>query len=210
MSERRTAPRDGRTKNTRARILRRAEQLYYHGGYAGISLQDLADDLGLTKPALFHHFRSKQNLFFDMLLEMLEQRRIRIEDAIAAEAKTEEQLRAILRTMAECPFFDPMKFLTDERGKLSAEQQREVETAFAHAIQEPIARVLADGIERGVLRPHRPMLGVMIFLNLMMLLPSPGHPNPRLAQQVDLSTYLDELLTCFLQGVGKTSEAALP
>lgn len=202
-----TVSHDGRTKNTRERILRRAEQLYYRGGYAGISLQDLADDLGLTKAALFHHFRSKQQLFFYMLLEMLEQRRLRIEAAIAGQSDTEGCLRAILLTMARSPFFDPMKFLTDERGKLSPEQQRAVEETFAHAIQEPIARVLTDGIERGVLRSHPPMLGVMIFLNLMMLLPSPGHPNPRLARQVELSTYIDELLTCFLRGVGSTYDA---
>lgn len=199
---------DGRTTNTRARILQHAESLYQSGGYSGISLQTLAEDLGLTKPALFHHFHGKQDLFFTMLLAMLEQRRIRIEDAIAGEVETKERLRAILRTMAECPFFDPMKFLTDERDKLSPEQQRDIELAFAHAIQEPIARVLAEGVQRGVLRPHQPGLGVMVFLNLMMLLPSPGHPNPRLAARDNLSDHIDELLTFFLQGVGTTSRTA--
>lgn len=202
MSERRSAGHDGRTTNTRARILRRAEQLYYRGGYAGISLQDLADDLGITKAALFHHFRSKQDLFFTTLLQMLEQRRERIEAAIAAEASTEGRLRAILRTMAESPFFDPMKFMSDERGKLNPEQQREIDAAFARSIQEPIARVLADGVASGVLRPHAPMLGVMVFLNLMMLLPAPGHPSPRLAHREDLTAYIDELLAFFLRGVG--------
>ena len=207
MGERRMSKHDGRTTNTRARILQRAERMYYHGGYAGISLQNLADELGLTKPALFHHFRSKQDLFFHMLLEMLEQRRQRIEAAIAAESETEGRLRAILRALAQCPFFDPMKFLTDERGKLSPARQREIEAAFSHALQEPIARVLADGVERGIVRPHLPMLGVMLFLSLAMLLPSPGHPNPRLASQVETSTYIDELLTFFMRGVGTTGSA---
>lgn len=198
---------DGRTTNTGERILKHAESLYYSGGFAGINLQQLAADLGLTKPALFHHFRSKQDLFFAMLLEMLEQRRVRIEDALASEPETVEGLRAILHAMAACPFFDPMKFLTDERGKLRPEQQREIEVAFAHAIQEPIARVLAEGVARGVLRPHPPALGVMVFLNLMMLLPAPGHPNPRLAAGGALSAYIDELLRFFMQGIGMTGDA---
>lgn len=193
---------DGRTTNTRARILKLAEAQYYAGGYAGIGLQELAGALDISKPALFHHFRSKQDLFFAMLLKMLDQRRLLIEDAIASEPETRERLSAIMRAMAACPFFDPMKFLTDERGKLTAEQQREIETAFARAIQEPIARVLAQGVQRGALRPHEPALGVMIFLNLMMLLPSPGHPNPRVAGGSNLSTHIDALLTFFLYGVG--------
>lgn len=202
MSERHLTKTDGRTTNTRARILQHAELHYYRGGYAGISLQDLADDLGLTKAALFHHFHGKQDLFFAMLQAMLEQRRVRIEAAIAGESDTEAQLRAVLRTLADSPFFDPMKFLTDERGKLRPEQQRAIEDAFARSVQQPIAHVLAAGVERGVLRPHRPELGVMIFLNLAMLLPSPGHPNPRLGSGADPSAYIDELLTCFLCGVG--------
>ncbi len=87
--------------------------------------------------------------------------------------------------------------------------------AFTHAIQEPIARVLADGVASGDLRPHRSALGVMLFLNLMMLLPSPGHPNPRLAGSGNLATYIDELLQHFLHGVGNhaasaTTEAPYP
>lgn len=198
---------DGRTTNTRARILKLAQAQYYGGGYAGIGLRELAEDLGLSKPALFHHFRGKQDLFFAMLLEMLDQRRLLIEDAIAATSETRERLRAIMRAMAATPFFDPMKFLTDERGKLRPEQQREVEAAFTRAIHAPIARVLAEGVEHGALRPHEPALGVMVFLNLMMLLPSPGHPNPRLSGDRDLTAHIDALLTIFLCGVGGAQAA---
>lgn len=197
------AKRDGRTTQTRARILREAERLYYRGGYAGIGLQEIADALGLTKAALFHHFHSKQDLFCAMLLEMLRQRQEPLEAAIREAATTEERLRAILRTMARFPFFDPMKFQSDEHGKLSAEQQHEVELAFDRAIQQPVARTLAEGIARGDLRPHSPQLGVMTFLMLVMLLPSPGHPSPRLARQSDLDTYIDELLTLFLHGLAR-------
>lgn len=197
-----SARHDGRTTQTRARILREGTRLYYQGGYAGIRLQTVADTLGLTKAALFHHFRSKQDLFLAVLLSMLRERGERIEAAIAAAPDTQGRLRGILLALAAMPFFDPMKFLSDERGKLRPEQVREVEEGFARAIQEPIARVLADGMAAGDIRPHRPMLGVMLFLNLAMLLPAAGHPNPRLAGGIDLSAYVDELLACYLRGVG--------
>jgi AcrR family transcriptional regulator len=203
VNEQRVIKHDGRVKDTRQRILREAERLYYQGGYAGISLQELADTLAISKPALFHHFKGKQELFFEVLLAMLESRRLLIEDAIDAGDTTYARLRNVLRAMKECPFFDPMKFITDEKGSLTEAQQRQVEAAFARSIQQPIARVLEEGVRRGELRPHQPQLGVMIFLNLMMLLPAPGHPYSG-PQHLDSQQYIDELLAFFLQGVGAT------
>ncbi len=202
MSERQAKKPDGRVTHTRQHILRRAEHFYYQGGYAGISLQELADALHISKAALFHHFKTKPDLFYEMLLEMLAHRHHVITGAIAQGDTTATQLHHILRAMKNCPFFDPMKFLTDEKGILSLEQQQEIEAAFYHSIQQPIVGVLNDGIQRGELRPHHTMLSAMLFLNLLMLLPSPGHPNTRLGQQMEPEQYIEELLAFFLQGIG--------
>ncbi len=65
--------------------------------------------------------------------------------------------------MTACPFFDPMKFLTDDKGSLSPEQQREIEAAFSRSMQQPIAQVLEEGIQRGELRQHQLTPGVLLF-----------------------------------------------
>ncbi len=134
MNEQRVIKHDGRTKDTRQRILREAERLYYQGGYAGINLQELADTLSISKPALFHHFKGNHALFFETLLEMLEHRRLLIEEAVRAGDTTYARLRNVLRAMKDCPFFDPMKFITDEKGSLTEDQQRQIEAASARSI----------------------------------------------------------------------------
>jgi len=201
MSERQAKKKDGRVTDTRQRILRRAEQFYYQGGYAGISLQELADSLHISKAALFHHFKTKQVLFYEMLLAMLAHRQRIITEAIAQGDTASAQLRQVLRAMQECPFFDPMKFLTDEKDHLNLAQQQEIEAAFYRSIQQPIVGALNAGIQRSELRAHHTTLSAMVFLNLMMLLPSPGHPNTRLSQHLEAEQYLDELLAFFLQGI---------
>ncbi len=201
MSERQAKKPDGRITDTRQRILQVAEQFYYQGGYAGISLQALADTLAISKAALFHHFKTKQALFYEVLLEMLAHRQRIIIQAIAQGDTTSARLRHVLRAMQDCPFFDPMKFLTDEKDHLSLAQQQEIEAAFYRSIQQPIVGVLNEGVQRGELRTHHTMLSAMVFLNLMMLLPSPGHPNTRLSQYLEPEQYLDELLAFFLRGI---------
>jgi AcrR family transcriptional regulator len=47
----------------RERILREARALFLERGFAEASMQDIAAAAGLTKAALYHHFRDKNELF---------------------------------------------------------------------------------------------------------------------------------------------------
>jgi AcrR family transcriptional regulator len=66
--------------DTRARILQVASELFIQQGYEGTSLREIADRLGITKAALYYHFRSKDEILrellepFDTLLDELLQR----------------------------------------------------------------------------------------------------------------------------------------
>nr|WP_277817190.1 TetR/AcrR family transcriptional regulator [Solimonas terrae] len=55
-------------ERSRAAILAAAEDLFARRGYAVTRLEDVADAVGLTRPALFYHFRDKQTLY-DAVLE---------------------------------------------------------------------------------------------------------------------------------------------
>ena len=48
--------------NTADRIVDTAEALIQQRGYHGFSFQDLADEIGIKKPSLYYHFRSKAAL----------------------------------------------------------------------------------------------------------------------------------------------------
>src|SRR5258707_15510965 len=48
--------------DTRARILDAALDVFSEHGFEGSSLQQIADRLGLTKAALYYHFRSNDEL----------------------------------------------------------------------------------------------------------------------------------------------------
>ena len=49
-------------EQTRERILDAAQTLILDRGYAGVSVDQLINSLGLTKGAFFHHFKSKRDL----------------------------------------------------------------------------------------------------------------------------------------------------
>src|ERR687883_59961 len=68
---------------TRARILDAARGLFAERGYAGTSMRDLAEVLGITKAALYYHFPGKA----DILLALVEPGLVEL-DAIADRAPT--------------------------------------------------------------------------------------------------------------------------
>ncbi len=49
---------------TRQRIVEAATRLFAHKGFYGTSIAALADATGLTKGAFYHHFESKEAIFF--------------------------------------------------------------------------------------------------------------------------------------------------
>jgi AcrR family transcriptional regulator len=66
---------------TRAELIRVASDLFAERGYAGAGLEDMAKKVGLTKGALYHHFRDKRALFEAVVGQVLEDdlRRIQTE-----------------------------------------------------------------------------------------------------------------------------------
>ncbi len=55
------------SEQTRQRIIKAATQLFARKGFYGTSIAHLAQAVGLTKGALYHHFESKDALFFAVI-----------------------------------------------------------------------------------------------------------------------------------------------
>jgi len=58
--------------DTKQRILDVARELFTSQGVQRTSLQDIADRLGITKPALYYHFPSREDLVRSIVTPMLE------------------------------------------------------------------------------------------------------------------------------------------
>jgi AcrR family transcriptional regulator len=57
---------------TRQRILETASALFVEHGYAGTSIRDISERLGMTKGSLYYHFASKEDLLFALIAPLFE------------------------------------------------------------------------------------------------------------------------------------------
>ena len=81
----------------RQEILRTAARLFQQQGYDGASMNDIAAALKLSKGGLYHHFKSKDEILFDLMnqaMDITEDRVIKVARGIS---DPEERLRAVIR-----------------------------------------------------------------------------------------------------------------
>ncbi|OMC24499.1 TetR/AcrR family transcriptional regulator [Mycobacterium colombiense] len=59
--------------DTRERIQEAARELFLRRGVQRTSLQDIANELGITKPALYYHFPSREDLVRSILVPLIDE-----------------------------------------------------------------------------------------------------------------------------------------
>ena len=69
------------TTDTRTRLIEAAIDLFTRHSFAGTSLQMIADELGFTKAAIYHHFRTREQLLAAVIEPMLDELRTVVESA---------------------------------------------------------------------------------------------------------------------------------
>ena len=58
-----------RGESTRDGILAVASKLFAEKGFAGTALQDIAEKMGITRAAVYHHFKSKDEVLATLVAD---------------------------------------------------------------------------------------------------------------------------------------------
>lgn len=88
-----------RGSETKDRILETSTQLFLRNGYHGTGLQELCDAAGLGRGALYHHFRSKEELLFEISISLLSPVTAAAEAVAESECEPVVMLRQIAREL---------------------------------------------------------------------------------------------------------------
>jgi TetR/AcrR family transcriptional regulator, cholesterol catabolism regulator len=122
----------GLEPNRRAELLRAAAQLFVEKGFAATTTRDIAEAVGMRSGSPFYHFRSKQELLKEAMIDGLEAGRARIIVATEGVTDPEQRLRILVRThlgtLLEADCNSPM--LLNETRSLDAGERAEIAAAF--------------------------------------------------------------------------------
>jgi TetR/AcrR family transcriptional regulator len=79
----------------RTRLVQVATRLFAARGFDATPLQDIADEVGLTKPAVLHHFSSKESLRLAVLQSILDHWRDTLPRLLLAATASEQRFDAV-------------------------------------------------------------------------------------------------------------------
>jgi TetR/AcrR family transcriptional regulator, cholesterol catabolism regulator len=136
----------------REELTRIAARLFAERGYQGTSLADLADELGVQKPSLYHHIASKEDLLWEVARDGARAFHAAL-DAVPADAATTDRIRLALRghLAVVAGQLDAATVFVREWRYLSGER-REAFVAERRRYEQRIRELFRDGVEGSELR----------------------------------------------------------
>lgn len=110
-------------EDTREQLLETATKLFADRGFYGASLANIADELGLTKQALLHHFGRKEKLYAEILARISERMLGFVRGAKDTSENPDHQLLATLLSLWEFSLKSPHEIRIIMRELLDNERR---------------------------------------------------------------------------------------
>jgi AcrR family transcriptional regulator len=145
--------------SSREKILDVAEALFARRGYSGVGLREVASQVGLGKSSLFHHFRSKTQLYGEVLDRVLHRIGERLDPVLRSHddpvLRLERSIGALVDALAEVPTTARLLlralFEDEEFGAETPPELLGAERTLAGMLGD-FAELLERGVEQGVFR----------------------------------------------------------
>jgi AcrR family transcriptional regulator len=145
-------------ERNRGAVLAAARRVFINNGYAGATLETIAEEAGFSKGVMYSQFQSKADLFLTLIEERIDEREGQYE-RIAAESAGLEGWRRMLAASAEDAATEAAwaRVLVEFRALASRDPQLNQRYAAAHArTVQRLAAVLERLLANACIQPRFP------------------------------------------------------
>ena len=103
---------NGIDDSPRGRLLSAAAHLFRDKGFDRTTVRDIAAAVGIQSGSIFHHFKSKEEILYAVMEEVIHFNTARLQQAVAAESTAEGRLRALIRAELQSIVGDTAEAMT--------------------------------------------------------------------------------------------------
>jgi AcrR family transcriptional regulator len=151
-------------------ILERAAELFAERGFAGTTVQDIADALGMSRPALYYYVKSKE-VILEQLVENLSVNDAAVLEGIRRRRSGDpvEKLREMAQHLAVNAGSNPYQtqILAQSKHHLP-ERIAELDREAERSIVQSLIWVLEQGMRRGQFRSLHPRTAALAIVGMCL------------------------------------------
>ena len=173
-------------EDTKEKILMTSLHLFARDGYEAVSVRMIAEELGITKGALYRHYKNKRDIFDSIVKRMIQIDAERAKDyqmpaeeySDTPDAYENTSVESIMEyTMEQFRFWTENDFASHFRKMLTLEQYRGAEMAELYSqciVAGPVSYMedlFRELMKKGILREEDPrQLAVQYYAPLFLLI----------------------------------------
>jgi TetR/AcrR family transcriptional regulator, cholesterol catabolism regulator len=142
---------DETSKNKRDEILDEAAKLFKRKGFNGTSMQDIAAEVGILKGSIYYYFKSKNELFQDVLNKGISPVLKKADYIMGKQISPHDKLRELIKSHISYILNNNYSLVIffQEKEKISENQTKEY-VESRNRYENMFRSVLEEGIQKGV------------------------------------------------------------
>lgn len=193
--------------NTKSKILTSAENLFARKGYDAVSVLEIANDAGISKSLIFHHFKNKQNILISLVESKLKIIEAKINEIIESDEITaKNKLCKFISIYTQLLMEHSATFKILFREVVNANQNiSKVIVSHNANVANVIKRIIQTGLEKGEIKnsvdPDYFAILLLLSMNSLVAVETlQGSDNNR-HFHLDINKLTEELLKIIIKGV---------
>lgn len=152
---------------TRDTILQVARRLFIQQGYTATSIRQIAEEAGIGKATIYHHFPDKQAVILALLKDTMD-RQVDLLDAIRAETDPYRRIEAAVK-VGTSSLLESVDVIQIARRELpeGRELMQTTFMTFLKEIHSLLSETIRQGIEQGIFRPVDPASATRVLMTMI-------------------------------------------
>ena len=173
--------RETRYSEKRDKILQNAARLFAKNGFENVSMAEIAAKLMLNKATLYYYFKSKDEIFFMIQMQAIEQANEVLEKVLGSNIGPKEKLREAIKSHVRIVTRDYITGTFRQRELVLPRKLMAKVIAARNRFEKNFEKIILEGVEQGIFQKKNWKLAVLSILSALNAIPRWYSPKGKLS-----------------------------
>ena len=185
----------------REQILTTAKSMFIQQGYHGLAMRQISEALGVSKAALYYHFKDKEELFLAILTSYLNDIESLLDRILAEQASNRDRIGMFVADVLRQPAEQRavIRLASQELAQLSTAARKDFDNLYRQKFIGKLVRMFQQGVDNGEFRPLQTEVATWALMGIMYPYFYPSHTGEKPLPAETIQTIVDIYLNGVIQ-----------